>query len=157
MEDQDIIETVKEELTSYLAARKLRKTPERFAILEQIYSLNEHFDVDTLYELMLKSGYRVSRATVYNTVDLLVECRLIVRHQFGTNMAHYEKAYNTESHHHLICTVCNSVQEVRDEELHNVIQDKKYNKFTLTNYNLYMYGICSKCSASGRVKRPIHK
>ncbi len=156
MEDHELIETVKEELTSYLASKKLRKTPERFAILEQIYSLNEHFDVDTLYELMLKSGYRVSRATVYNTVDLLVECRLIIRHQFGANMAHYEKAYNTESHHHLICTMCNKVEEVKDDELHNTIQEKKYNKFNLANYNLYMYGLCHKCMVASR-KKPIHK
>lgn len=156
MEDHELIETVKEELTSYLAEKRLRKTPERFAILEQIYSLNDHFDVDTLYELMLKSGYRVSRATVYNTVDLLVECRLIVRHQFGTNMAHYEKAYNTESHHHLICTICNTVQEVKDDELHQTIQEKKYNRFNLSNYNLYMYGLCHKCMLATR-KKPIHK
>lgn len=156
MEDQNIIESVKEELTNYLASRKLRKTPERFAILEQIYTLDEHFDVDTLYELMLKSGYRVSRATVYNTVDLLVECHLIVRHQFGTNMAHYEKAYNCGSHHHLICTSCNTVQEVKDDELHQIIQSKKYHKFNLTNYNLYMYGQCHKCMVASR-KKPIHK
>ncbi|MEG2180232.1 MAG: transcriptional repressor [Bacteroidales bacterium] len=156
MEEKDIIETVKEKLVSYLSARNLRKTPERFAILEQIYSLNEHFDVDTLFELMLKSGYRVSRATVYNTVDLLVECRLIRKHQFGTNMAHYEKAYNSESHHHLICTECNAVQEVKDEELHNDIQEKKYHRFTLTNYNLYMYGLCHKCMLANR-KKQIHK
>ncbi|MDO5570755.1 MAG: Fur family transcriptional regulator [Bacteroidales bacterium] len=156
MEDQDILESVKKELTNYLIEKKLRKTPERFAILEQIYSLKEHFDVDTLYELMLKSGYRVSRATVYNTIDLLVECRLIVRHQFGTNMAHYEKAFQNESHHHLICTQCNSVNEVKDDEIHDLIQSKKFNKFTLTNYNLYMYGICSKCAAANR-KNTIHK
>ena len=156
MEDHELIETVKEELTSYLASKKLRKTPERFAILEQIYSLNEHFDVDTLYELMLKSGYRVSRATVYNTVDLLVECRLIIRHQFGANMAHYEKSYNSESHHHLICTMCNQVEDVKDDELHNTIQEKKYNKFNLANYNLYMYGLCHKCMVASR-KKPIHK
>ncbi len=155
MAEQDIIETVKEELSSYLAERKLRKTPERFAILEQIYSLDEHFDVETLYGLMINTGYRVSRATVYNTIDLLVECRLIIRHQFGTNMAHYEKAYNSECHHHLICTVCNSVTEVKDEELNHIIQAKRYNKFNLTNYNLYMYGQCQKCANSGR-KKIIH-
>jgi Fe2+/Zn2+ uptake regulation proteins len=156
MEDQDILESVKKELTNYLIEKKLRKTPERFAILEQIYSLKEHFDVDTLYELMLSSGYRVSRATVYNTIDLLVECRLIVRHQFGTNMAHYEKAFQNESHHHLICTQCNSVIEVKDDEIHDLIHSKKFNKFTLTNYNLYMYGICSKCVAANK-KNSIHR
>ena len=155
MKDQNILESVKEELSNDLADRRLRRTPERFAILEQIYNLEEHFDVDTLYELMLNSGYRVSRATVYNTVDLLVECRLIIRHQFGSNMAHYEKAYNSECHHHLICTTCNSVTEVKDPELSKIIQSKKFRNFNLTNYNLYMYGQCQKCIDSGR-KKIIH-
>ena len=155
MEQIDIFSTVKEVLANYLAEKKLRKTPERFAILEQIYKLDVHFDVDTLYELMLESGYRVSRATVYNTVDLLVECKLITRHQFGTNMAHYEKSYNQDPHHHLICTECNSVSEVKDDELNHQIQNKQYNNFDITGFNLYIFGICDKCAANVQ-KETIH-
>ena len=66
-------EIVRQKLSQYLEAKKLRKTPERYAILDKIYATSEHFDVDLLYEMMSESEYRVSRATVYNTIDLLVD------------------------------------------------------------------------------------
>ena len=78
-------EIVRQKLTQYLEAKGHRKTPERYAILDKIYSTNEHFDVDSLYDIMSQSEYRVSRATIYNTVDLLVDAGLIRKHQFGYN------------------------------------------------------------------------
>ena len=98
-------EIVRQKLSQYLEAKKLRKTPERYAILDKIYATSEHFDVDLLYEMMSESEYRVSRATVYNTIDLLVDAGLVRKHQFGNHPAQYEKSYNMVNHHHLICTV----------------------------------------------------
>ena len=71
-------------------------------------------------------------------------------------MSHYEKSFQNENHHHLICTQCNSVTEVKDEEVNNVIKNKKYHKFNLTNFNLYVYGVCHKCMTNVR-KNSIHK
>ena len=67
--------------TDYLIRHKHRKTPERYAILEKIYSIDGHFNAEALYELM-QNDYRVSLATVYNTLDLLLDAALIVKHQF---------------------------------------------------------------------------
>ena len=75
---------------AYLEQNGHRKTPERFAILSQVYSYEGHFDVDTLYEVMEQGEYRVSRATLYNTLDLLMDCNLVRRHQFGDQGAQYE-------------------------------------------------------------------
>ena len=101
---------------------------------------------------MSQSEYRVSRATIYNTVDLLVDAGLIRKHQFGYNPAQYEKSYNMISHHHLICTKCGKVQEVKDQELLNVLANKKFGKFTTSYYALYVYGLCNRCNQAERKK-----
>ena len=107
--EKEIIEEVKNIFSGYLAKMSLRKTPERFAILEEIYKRNDHFDAEALYIHMKNQNYRVSRATVYNTLELLVNCDLIVRHQFDQKLAQYEKSYGYKQHDHLICVklLCN--------------------------------------------------
>lgn len=117
MESTNIKDTVKQILTEYLTLHGHRKTPERYAILETIYSIEGHFSIDYLYSLMdEKSNFRVSRATLYNTILLLVKAHLVVKHQFG-NKSQYERSYNRETHHHQICTQCGKVTEFKNEEL----------------------------------------
>ncbi|KAA6301392.1 MAG: Peroxide-responsive repressor PerR [Candidatus Ordinivivax streblomastigis] len=139
-------ELVKHKFDEYLTAHKCRKTPERYAILDLIYSDPKHFDMDSLYEAMTDRNFRVSRATLYNTMQLLLDCRLVLKHQFGQNLSFYERAYNNEVHHHLICTSCNKVVEYKDAELKTLIQNKKIKQFTPVYYNLYIFGICNICA-----------
>ena len=144
--EENIKETVKQMLTEYLQKNGHRKTPERYAILDMIYTIKGHFDIDTLYHSMEDEGqFRVSRATLYNTIILLLDANLVIRHQFG-NSSQYERAYKNETHHHMICTECGKVTELEDENLKKAIVETKLKKFTASHYSLYIYGGCSKCT-----------
>ena len=149
---ETVKETVKEIFTTYLSQQGCRKTRERYEILDIIYSESKHFDMEALYEEMDKRNYRVSRATLYNTMQLLLECKLVLKHQFGNNLSCYERAYNNDFHYHLICTSCHNIQEYKDVEIEEIIQ-QKIKKFAPSHYSLYIFGTCSKCSAAQKRRK----
>lgn len=141
----EIRENVRNILTDYLQKHGRRKTPERYAILDTIYSSDGHFDIDSLYKSMAEGKrFRVSRATLYNSIMLFINAGLVLKHQFG-NTAQYERAYNNETHHHTICTSCGKVTEFEDPYLQRAITNAKVRNFTASHYSLYIYGMCSAC------------
>jgi Fur family ferric uptake transcriptional regulator len=139
--NEHIKEEVRKQFITFLEKHQQRKTPERFAILDEIYSNKEHFDVETLYMHMKNRNYRVSRATVYNTLDLLLDAGLVTKHQFGKNLARYERSFGFKQHDHMICNVCSNILEFCDpriQQIKNMMGDLLH--FEVTGHSLHLFG-----------------
>ncbi len=141
----DLLADVRQIFSDYLEKHQQRKTQERFILLEEIYSRNDHFDAETLFNDLKKKKFNVSRATVYNTLDLLIACDLIKKHQFGNQQTQYEKAYHYRQHDHLICDDCNHVLEFCDPRIQQ-IQNKigELLRFRISNHSLILHGRCER-------------
>ncbi len=134
--------------SEFLDASGMRKTPERMQILRAAFGMKAHFGVDQLYQLMEESGYHVSRATVYNTVDLLTRSGLLRRHLFETHQARYEVA--GKNHFHLVCTSCGRITEADDRLAAKLLDSIDTRGFSPAYFSGTVYGLCSSCFRKSR-------
>ena len=128
----------------FLDTQGYRKTPERFAVMDELFAHEGHLDADGLFLIMRNKNYSISRATIYNTLDLLVECGLAAKHHFKNKNALYEQSLIYQHHNHFVCNDCNKIKEFSDPRLEDIKESVgKELGSTIILHSLVFYGDCT--------------
>lgn len=142
-------------LENYISQKGLRRTSERYEILRAIYTELTHFDAEGLHRHLIGKGYRISRATVYNTLELLTECGLVKRYSFGEGRMLYERSLGRRQHDHILCMDCGHIEEFCDPRLGPIVESAgMFFQMRPTSHELIIYAQCEKPECPNRRKTP---
>lgn len=131
---------------SYISEKGLRNTPEREEIIAEIFAEQDHFDVDELYLRLRQKGSKISKASIYRNIPLIIESGLIKEVWHENGHMHYETVYGHKHHCHLRCLKCGKVIEFVEKKLEEI---ERYlceeNDFEIVDHRLDITGYCSDC------------
>jgi Fur family ferric uptake transcriptional regulator len=145
---------IHERVHAYLADKGLRKTPQRDAIVEAAFSTTEHYTAEELLVMARRVDRSVSRATVYRTLPLLVECGVLREMDFGKDYKFYDPNYlDHPTHNHLICVDCSRIVEFEDQHI-DLLESciTKRLGFSLASKNLRIEASCDALRKYGECK-----
>lgn len=149
--EQQPVEKVRQSLERYIRSRGLKATRQRDLIVEALARAKGHLTVEQIVTDVRRQDARVSQATVYRTMRLLVECGLASARQFGDGQTLYEIAGERNHHDHLICTRCKTIIEFENDRIEH-LQDSvaKRHGFLVTHHKMELYGLCKQCREEER-------
>ena len=143
---------IQRQFDDYLERKHLKRTEERHKVLEAICAFKGHFDVNMILNQLQKSQFSVSRATIYNTLEILIDADVVIRHPLNGNTQQYELCCLSTNHTHLVCTQCGSIRKISSKEQPIDPSAMRKNRFTPAYYCLYIYGQCAKCKRKQKDK-----
>jgi len=129
-----------------LRQKGLKITPQRVAVLEEITHGHGHRECEDIYLALKRNGKHISRATVYRTMDILINNDFARKMELGDGRVRYESKVDSPHHDHLICTSCGKIVEFVDQDIEE-LQDNiaKRNNFILSRHTHQLFGLCKKC------------
>ena len=130
---------------TYLERKHLKRTEERHKVLEVICTFKGPFDVNMILDHLQKKRFTVSRATIYNTLEILIDADVVIRHPLNGNTQQYELCCLSTNHTHLVCTQCGSIRKISSQEQPIDPSIMRKNRFMPAYYCIYIYGQCAKC------------
>ena len=128
----------------FLMANELRQTPERFAILDAIYSIQGYFTIEFLQDIMQERRFPVSSSTLYRTTQLLVQANLLIQHPFNAT-AVFERIEDKKPKSYQICNNCHKITRIASQEVAEGIMAYHPRFFSINHSVAYVYGICPSC------------
>jgi Fur family transcriptional regulator, ferric uptake regulator len=132
--------------STFLEGKGLKLTRQRETVMNEIFGSGGHFEAEEMVERLKHKDARVSRATVYRTLELLQECRLVEKVNFGTARSFYEHVHLGQHHDHIICTRCNLVIEFMDERIEKLQEEIcVQNGIRLKTHSMRLFGECVVC------------
>ena len=139
-------DTVVERFCAFLRGRKLPVTSQRLAIAELMLHAKDHLSAEDVAGRVQELGHKAGLATVYRTIDLLIESKLLVERDFGEGFRRFEPARDVPQHEHMLCSVCGAVEEFHDERIIELTKAVAQSRgFSRDRHRLVIHGTCRAC------------
>ena len=139
---------------AYLREKELPVTSQRLVIAELLLRAPGHLSAEDIASQVLEHGHKVGLATVYRTIDLLVDSGLVVERDFGEGFRRFEPARDMPKHEHLLCSVCGALEEFRDARIEEITRNiAAVRGFSRDRHQLVIHGVCRACQGVAAIDR----
>lgn len=139
-----------------MAEHGYKSTPQRDEIARWVFMTHDHFTVEDIIENFRKQGKKISQATCYRVIQMLLQLNLLIEHDFGRGIRYYEHTPGHDHHDHIICNECGAIFEFKNEELEKLKENISNSLgFSMTHHRLSIYANCNRCTPEEKAKKKL--